>query len=179
MTYWQDKINDITSEFIDGLADLPQPTLAVAPLGKWSIAQHIKHIIKVNESYFPAFDNILAGKHSPPALSWVKPWVNLCGTIVYRAVKPSTQKKIKTFPLWEPGETVFTDQLWEMFKLHQTRLIEYYTQLAPLPANKIVIASPANPKIIYNLENALCIIAAHELRHLNQALELKKQLISR
>ena len=178
MNYWQNKINSITKEFIDELGDLPQPMLSIAPQNKWSIARHIRHVVKLNETYFPVFDDILANRHKQPPMAWCKPWVNLCGSIVHRAVQPSTLKRTRTFPVWEPESTVYTDQLLDFFQMHQAKLIEYYSDLTLFSGNKIVMTSPGNNKIIYTLEKALLIIPAHELRHLNQALELKKQLTS-
>lgn len=178
MTYWLNKFDAITREFRDSLASIPGYKLSIAPDGGWSIAQHVDHIIKVNESYFPAFDRILTGNYRQPGMAWCKPWVHFCGNMIYRAVKPTTSYKTKTFTVWEPGETVLTKNLWPRFEKHQARLIDYFNQLAPFVPEKVVLPSPANKYIIYTLEKVLMIIPAHELRHLNHALEIKKALAS-
>lgn len=176
MTYWFNKFDAITREFNRHFSQLPQPMLSIAPKGEWSIAQHVSHLIKTNESYFPVFDNMLVGTHQNPAMSWCKPLVNLWGNMVYQAVKPTNTKKRKTFSLWEPGETVYTDALWSRLEEHQEKLTNYFNQLSPLVPDKLVLASPANKRIIYSLEKVMMIIPAHELRHLNHALEIKKHL---
>ena len=177
MTYWLNKINTITEEFIQQFGHLPNDVIMDAPEGQWSIALHVEHLMQVNRSYFPVFDQIIEGKYSPPKWALLKPWVSFCGDMVYKAVKPETRKKTSTLPLWEPELIHDGSSLWEAFQSHQEHLIHYFNQLSPLVPKGLVIASPANRMIIYTLEKALMIIPAHELRHLNHAMTVKKTLL--
>jgi hypothetical protein len=58
------------------------------------------------------------------------------------------------------------------FLNQQKELVNYFLRLQPLQTTRINIASPVTPFIVYSLSDAMKIIAGHEQRHLNQALDV-------
>lgn len=138
----------------------------------WSIAQNLDHLIVVNETYYPILDALLAGTYRPSFLARIGFMVTFLGKTVLKAVQPDRQKKMKTFPIWEPGTSEVGDDILERFLRHQHELKLKIEGSKALLEQGVVIASPANRNIVYTLETAFDIIVSHEQRHLEQAKEV-------
>jgi hypothetical protein len=61
-------------------------------------------------------------------------------------------------------------------KTHQAELKSLIENSTDLVNRGEVISSPANKMIVYKLETAFEIIVTHELRHLEQAKEMREML---
>jgi hypothetical protein len=61
----------------------------------------------------------------------------------------------------------------QAFVRHQEQLKQQISGLEQCIASRSVIASPANPMIVYSLEQALNIIVVHEKRHILQAKKVR------
>lgn len=143
--------------------------------GVWSIAENIEHIIKVNSSYLPVFTAIAQDTYVRPLMSRLPIVTKKFGTMILKAVSRNREKKMKTFPLWEPSQSNFQEPLSHLLENHQT-IGTLALQINPHIQRGVVIASPASKMIVYSVDDALTIIIEHELRHLEQAKELLQQL---
>jgi hypothetical protein len=143
--------------------------------GVWSIAENIEHIIKVNASYFSVFTAIAEGTYVRPFVSRLPLVTKKFGTMILKAVSRNREKKMKTFPLWEPSQSNFQEPLSHLLENHQT-IGTLVLGITPQIQRGVVIASPASKMIVYSVDDALTIIIEHELRHLEQAKELLRQL---
>jgi hypothetical protein len=59
-------------------------------------------------------------------------------------------------------------EILERFTRHQIHLKSKISTLPSIPHEQIIISSPAASYITYNLQDAVQILADHELRHVNQ-----------
>ncbi len=91
-------------------------------------------------------------------------------------MQPDRQKKMKTFPIWEPSTSTDIVEILQRFNNHQNELIKKIDEVKEFIEQGCVISSPANRNIVYTLETALDIIVAHEQRHIEQAKEVLQQL---
>ncbi|MCC6818679.1 MAG: DinB family protein [Bacteroidia bacterium] len=174
-----DRIDRITSDFKISFGQLNEEQLNFKPNSKiWSISQNIDHLIIINESYYPIFEQIQEGKYSAPLHSKLGFAVNFFGRIILQSVRPDRKHKIKTFPIWEPSISIVSDSL-NHFIEHQESLKNQIKNLEQYLGKKIAIHSPANKKIVYTIDKALDIICTHEERHLVQANELKEGYLSK
>ena len=139
----------------------------------WSIAQIFSHIITVNESYYPLFDQIQKGKYVYSMLGNFGFIRKYFGRIILKSVQPSNPKKQKTLPLWQPKENVDATSIIPDIKNHLNSLASKIEDLQPLIKRNVTVASPANERIVYDLQTALDIIVAHAWRHFEQAKKLK------
>ena len=96
--------------------------------------------------------------------------------MILKSVHPGREKKIKTFPIWEPADSEFSDDLLLKFEAHQEELKQAIIKSEKLIASGAVIASPANTNIVYKLETAFEIIVTHEERHLSQTQEIQEKM---
>ncbi len=176
MEKWNDQIDKITADFFEHFGKLSEKELNFKPQSQtWSIAQNIAHLVEVNDSYFPVFKNLESGNNALPFIARFGFMASFFGNLIKKSVEPSRKKKIKTFPVWQPGESNFSSKILSNFKSSQEELKRYIVNFPEHIEKKTVISSPANKTIVYRLETALDIIVMHQERHLNQALEVKTQ----
>lgn len=146
--------------------------------GTWSIGENIAHLIVVNASYFPMLEALKEGTYHPPFIAKIGFVVRFLGRTILETVQPNSQKKMKTFPIWEPGTSSLVSPILQQFKAHQKALCQQLEGMTALLDKGVVISSPANKYIVYPLETAFDIMVTHEQRHLKQAKEVLKTLHS-
>jgi hypothetical protein len=143
----------------------------------WSIAQNIEHLILINASYFPIIDQLNQKVYKRPFHGRFQFIVKFLGGFVKQSVEPSRQKKMKTFPVWEPKEATVLHDIVDEFTAHHQDLKRYVELAAPFIQNKTVIHSPASKVIVYELDTVFDIIIQHELRHIEQAKEQLQRIL--
>ena len=164
---WQMQITTLTWEFdqavqdvgISGINYKKDPTT-------WSVGEILSHLIRLNESYYPVFDQLIAENYQVPTLARIPFLVNAIGNLLYRSM--TGKAKVRTFRMWEPDKQEFDLDIINRFKDHQMKLSSYIEKLDPYFEGGTVIASPANRFLVYRLDKAIDIIIAHEKRHLDQ-----------
>lgn len=120
---WQSEIDHLTTECITHFSGLSLKQLNWAPDERtWSIAQNLTHVIRLNESYFTIFNQLKAKNYTPSF--WVKiPFLpKFLGKILLKSVQPTSKKKVKTAPLWEPDRTTASLKILTTFQQHQKEL---------------------------------------------------------
>lgn len=171
---WTENIDEITEEFLQSFGHLTLAQLNWKPNPEvWSIGQNIDHIITINGTYFPVISATSSGTSALPFLSKFPFMVSFLGRIVLKSVQPDGQKKIKTFPIWEPTSSGIQSDIWDRFERHQAELKALIQSSSDLVDKGTVISSPANKNIVYKLETAFDIIVSHERRHVKQSSEVK------
>jgi hypothetical protein len=142
----------------------------------WSIAQNLAHLIVINESYFPILTELHNKTYHAPFHAKFSFIVGFFGKFVLNSVEPSRHKKMKTFPIWEPQQSVVSADIIERFVVHQEKLKKAFENAADLLSRNAVIHSPASKVIVYKLATAFDIIVTHETRHINQAKEVQSHV---
>lgn len=162
---WQMEITSVTWEFEKITENLEPAQINFKPNpSSWSIAENLSHLIRLNSSYYPIFDQVISGTYKAPILGKIPFVVNALGALLYRSM--SSSSKAKTFRIWEPLAS--QDDIVPTFRDHQMELSSYIQRLEPFFETGTVIHSPANRFLVYRLDQAIDILVAHEKRHLNQ-----------
>jgi len=170
MKNWASLLDHITKDTLTEFGTLTNEQLNWKPNSTtWSIAQNLYHLIVVNETYYPVLASLKAGTYKTPLIAKIGFMVSFLGKIVLKAVQPDRQKKMKTFPIWEPTIINVSDDILKRFEVHQNELKQKIEDAKGLIEKNVVISSPANRNIVYKLETAFDIIVSHEQRHLEQA----------
>lgn len=177
MNFRTRRIEEITPAFARLFGTLSEEDLNWKPDAQtWSIAQNIEHLILVNESYYPVLESLRSGSHRAPFLGRIGFLVSLLGKAILGSVQPDRKRKMKTFPLWRPKESRAVPGILAQFEAHQAELVRRIEAAVQVAGGDTVISSPANRNIVYTLETAFDIMAAHEKRHLEQAREVLQRL---
>jgi len=163
----QMEITTITWEFEKVIKNLSFDELNFkSEPSSWSIAENLAHLIRLNESYYPLFDQLIAGNYKPPLIGKIDFLVKAIGNLLHKSM--TSKIKTKTFPIWQPRHSQYELDIIEKFSTHQMEFSAYLQKLDPFFERNIVIHSPANRFLVYTLDQAVEIIIAHEKRHLNQ-----------
>lgn len=166
---WINEFQNNTSTIQDLLAGVNAEQLNVKPnANSWSMAQVLDHLIIIHESYYPIFDAVRFGYYKPHWLARFEPVVNFFGKFILKSVLPSTAKKIKTLPIWEPAVSNLPDDILEKYIKHKNELTTFLLEIEGAIEKNPVISSPANKIIVYRLQTALDIMVNHEKRHIEQ-----------
>jgi hypothetical protein len=175
MKNWTATLKDITKQSLSEFGSLTSEQLNWKPNSTtWSIAQNLDHLIVVNETYYPVLESLKTGTYKTPFIAKIGFMVSFLGKTVLKAVQPDRQKKMKTFPIWEPSASNVIGDILKRFQTHQNELIQKIEEARGLVEKDVVISSPANRNIVYKLETAFDIIVSHEQRHIEQSKELLK-----
>ena len=94
--------------------------------------------------------------------------------MLINAVSPQTSRKVTTMPVFDPARSAVDANEVARFAEHQHKLVELIGRSERLDLRKTIIASPATSMIVYSLLDAWRLIAAHEVRHLEQARNVAK-----
>jgi hypothetical protein len=174
---YSDQIDKITSDFTATFGGLTQEQLNWKPDSKtWSIAQNIDHLMVLNQTYFPIIQSIRENKFMLPFIGKIPFLVNFLGKMILSSVQPDRRRKVKTFSIWEPKSSNIDGDILERFRDHQEKLKKLIVDNSDLIEKGVVISSPANKNIVYRLDKAFEIIITHEMRHFEQAKEVKKKM---
>ena len=177
MEKWTNQIDRITKMFIESFSNLNAEQLNWKPDEKtWSIAQNINHLIILNQTYFPKFENIKQGKNKLPFISKFGFIVRFFGNSIKKFAHPDRKKRARTFQFWEPVKTDFSKDILADFQKHQTELKRHIEESKEWINGKTIISSPANNNLVFTLETAFDILVTHEERHYNQAKEVLEAL---
>lgn len=168
---WQMEIASITWEFkkITDSLEAEEIHFKLTP-DSWSVADNLSHLIQINLSYFPIFDQVIQGEYKTSLLARLPYVADAIGGLLHRSM--GSKSKMKTFRQWEPSAS--SEDIVPKFKDHQMELSNYIQKLEPFIEKGIIIHSPATRLLPYRLDQAIDILVAHEKRHLNQC----KKLIS-
>ena len=167
---WGESLDAITRDFQRAFGALPPEQLNWKPGAKtWSIAQNIDHLIVVNGTYFPVIESLRNGTYTLPFTAKMGFLVSFMGKSILKGVQPGGGRKMKTFPIWEPGHSQIPEGILERFEAQQSALKDLMGDASDLIQQGTLISSPANRYIVYKLETAFDIIVAHERRHFEQA----------
>jgi hypothetical protein len=173
MKNWTSTLDKITKQSQTEFGTLTKEQLNWKPNSStWSIAQNLDHLIVVNETYYPVLASLKEGRYKTPFIAKIGFMVSFLGKTVLEAVQPDRQKKMKTFPIWEPSTSKVSEDILKRFEMHQNELKQKIEEAQGLVEQDVVISSPANRNIVYKLETAFDIIVSHEQRHLEQAKEV-------
>lgn len=168
MRNWIQELDDITAEFESHFGGLTEAELNKADKG-WSAGEHIDHLIKVSQSYYPVLDHLKKHQLNLGFLANIGFIVRMFGNMILKSVQPDNTQKVRTFPLWEPSN--ISADVIDQFKAEQDQLKEQIQSCEAFVKAGAVIHSPANSRIVYKLETAFDIIVDHQKRHLQSALK--------
>lgn len=136
---------------------------------RWSIGQCFDHLMTSNKTYFPVLEKISRGEKKNSPWESMPLFPVLFGKMVIKAVDPASQKKYKTFPVFEPSNSAIPESIIGDFSKHQKELLELLRRTDAADHQRVKITSPASQIITYSLHDCCTLLITHEERHFLQA----------
>lgn len=138
-------------------------------LEQWSVGQCFDHLVKTKEPYFQIIEQVLDG--TKPSSIWEKLpfWPGFLGQQFIKAMQPTSARKVKTRPVFEPAQSSIEPQIIQTFIAQERRWIEAIQRTTTIDSANIIITSPVAAIITYSLLDAMRLAAVHERRHFQQA----------
>jgi DinB superfamily len=160
------KVYEQTKQFLK----LSPDQLSWRPSEKqWSVGECFEHLMRTNNSYIPYYQKfVLKGIKNKP----VKYTHTLMGKIVIKSMKPENKRKTKTTGLFNPIGSVIKESIVKDFLHKNNEIIDLVSRM-DMSKLKEKITSPFAKYVKYNIGDSLMIIAYHNLRHLQQAKNVK------
>lgn len=135
----------------------------------WSVGQCFEHLITTNNLYFEKIEKVADGTHVNNWYSAIPLVPALIGKILKKAVSPDSQRKIKTFPIFEPAYSDISETIVRDFQKNQDKLISFMDKTKDFDIKKIKIPEPISVALNVTLADAFEILVIHERRHFDQA----------
>ena len=136
--------------------------------GRWSVAQCLEHLIRIDSGYWPVFHRVAEGSYRPSVLRRLF-FPRAMGRMILKAVQPTSPKAYRTSKSVDPAADDVAPGVVDRYEAHMGELARHIEAMDPLDPGPLVIPSPVLPLAGYSVEDALRILVAHERRHLLQA----------
>jgi hypothetical protein len=133
--------------------------------GSWSVAECLDHIAQTTHAFLPAIKEAIACAPALPAKRALR--AGMLARLFVRNLTPPYRIRLKVLPQLAPRCKDF-DSTWSRFLKAQSQLIETMHSAQGLAVDRVKVKSPIYARLSYNVYGALCILAAHERRHLWQ-----------
>jgi hypothetical protein len=137
----------------------------------WSIAECIQHLTATNHLYIPILAVALEGApagNGPYKMDWR-------GRLLKWVLEPPYRSKVKTIPSLEPKIKDVRHVLPD-FMLSQQQFVDAMAPWQGRALDKVLITSPFNKRLRYNIYSLFNVVAAHQRRHLWQAHRVKEEI---
>ena len=142
------------------------------PDGGWSVGECLAHLNTFGEGYAlklrPALQTQRRQGGGPFQLG-------LVGRLVVRSVAPDTKMRLKAPKAFQPEPQT---GVVERFLSLQAELLELVRQAEGIDLNRVTISSPVSRLLRLSAFTALNVVTVHELRHLQQATQVRAKLES-
>jgi hypothetical protein len=133
--------------------------------GSWSVAECLDHIAQTAFAFLPAIQEAIA---SAPALKANRALrTGILARLFIRNLEPPYRIRLKVLPQIMPRCKNF-DSAWSGFQESQSQLLKAVHSANGLAIDRVKVESPVYARLSYNIYGALCILMAHERRHLWQ-----------
>ncbi|MBX2992005.1 MAG: DinB family protein [Bacteroidetes bacterium] len=136
--------------------------------GGWSAVECVKHLTLTTDLYLNLLPPLIQqakeqGKigDGPYKMDWK-------GRLLKWILEPPYRTKVKTIQSLEVVTTESPKEVLAEFLAAQSRLRETYESANGVALDKVVMRSPFNERMKYNLYSCFCVIPAHQRRHLWQ-----------
>lgn len=160
-------IEQTIGEYFSGLS--ADKLNAGAGENTWSIAQCLQHIIKTNQSYFPALEQLAQGTFRASLWQKYSPFSASIGRNLPVELGAIVRKKYKAPRIFQPAQRDISPKIVEDVCENLHRLQRLADEIMTRGQWNTVISSPVSPLITFSAGSAITMLIGHTERHVQQA----------
>jgi len=134
----------------------------------WSAAECLAHLVLTTDAYLPLLDAALASAPAGVMSDEQRYKPGLIGGLLAWSLEPPYRMKTTTAAGFVPGPAPDGAAVLARFLAGQSQLKQRVSACAGRDLNRMMVRSPFNQKLRYNVYAALITLLAHERRHLWQ-----------
>lgn len=176
------QLNAIADEFATAQMRLHR-LVEVVPVSKWgqrpapdhwSVAECVAHLNLTAEAFRAPVTAALDAGRAYPRASTRRYRRGFVGWLLWRSMGPPVRVRMKTAAPFIPQAMSPVEEIVSEFDRRQDEQLGWVWTANGLPLERLMIVSPFNSKVRYNLYACLSILPRHQHRHLWQAEEAWK-----
>jgi DinB superfamily len=160
------QVENITLKARNLVSGRSQSELATSlEASSWSVVECLDHLTQTTNAFIPAISSAM-----PLAPRLTRKRALRMGTLTrlfIRNLEPPYRLRFKVPTRLMPRRRD-SDSAWEAFEQSQAQLVKTIASAAGLAIDQVRVESPVYARFSYNVYGALCMLAAHERRHLWQ-----------
>jgi hypothetical protein len=146
----------------------PPEVLASRPAeGRWSAVECISHLVVTSEGYVPLMSGAL--KANVPVGGTLRYKMDAPGWLIARSLEPPVRLRARTVHEFLPRPFGSATEALARFEELQEGTERVLESAEGYDLNRIMLVSPFNRRVRYNLYSCFQIVLAHQRRHLWQA----------
>lgn len=134
---------------------------------QWSPSECLMHLVLTTNPYLAKLDRLYQA--APTGVAVRRFRLGFVGWIMAKSMEPPVRARFKTMPSFVPDADKPAAEVLAAFRSSQAELRKRIQAAEGLDLNRLMVSSPFNAKIRYNVYAAFRILAAHQRRHLWQA----------
>ena len=139
----------------------------------WSVAQNLDHLTKTTNAFLPPISAAIA---RAPRLTRNRALrTGALAQLLIRSLEPPYRLRFKVLAALVPHQQDFSSA-WAGFADSHAELGKTIESAAGLAIDQVRIESPVYARFSYNVYGALCMLTAHQRRHLWQMEQILKAL---
>jgi hypothetical protein len=170
-----DEVSELSQKLVEGL--LPDQLRLRPEPDRWSIAECFAHLSLCSEVFVALVNSACREAREKQQLGTGPFKMDKMARFLNWTMKPPARIKVRTTAKFEPVEISVPEDVLPRFLVLQRELRQEIEKSEGLDLNKVVVTSPFSKRLKYNLFSCFVLIVTHELRHLWQAEQVKRELL--
>ena len=146
--------------------------------GRWSMGECVAHLNLTSEAYLPLIRDAIERGPRLKLPSRSRYRRDLIGCFLCWAAEPPVRLRVKTTAPFVPTAPGSRAEVLTQFDRLQAQLVDCLRAADGLHLGKLKIRSPFDRRLRYNLYSCFRVIPAHQRRHLWQAEQVLRALVS-
>jgi|CXWL01.1.fsa_nt_gi hypothetical protein len=142
----------------------------------WSMSECIGHLTLTTEAFLPAMREQLQRPESRARRAPAKMRRSFLAWMLSRALEPPARQKYPTTTAFVPDEAMSKAETLAEYDRSQDALLAMIRLGDGIDLTRIRLVSPFDPRLHYSFFSALHIAAAHQRRHIAQAIKARDRL---
>jgi hypothetical protein len=170
-----DEVSELAQKLVEGLLS-DQLRLRPEP-ERWSVAECFTHLSLSSEVFVVLINSACKEAREKQMLGDGPFKMDKIGRFLNWTLKPPARIKVRTTAKFEPVTISIPEDALPRFLALQTELKDAIEKSEGLDLNRVIVTSPFSKRVKYNLFSCFVLIVTHELRHLWQAEQVRRQLL--